>query len=135
MQASVSSKLSLKSRGIEYLHVLSSRSIASGLVIWSSEDLREIGDEDAIQGSLDDVTYKLWAMKEQDYVMKMMATGGSLIANESRKSTSWQWIEEGVQKIKEFAYTFPFKTTSVSVMLLMTTRIFITLCLHRKILG
>lgn len=69
---------------------------------------RDVGDVDVIQGNADGVTYNLWTMKEPDYVMKMMATSGILIAEESSRSTSRQWIEDGVQKRKEFSYKLPF---------------------------
>ncbi len=39
----------------------------------------EVGSVDAIQGSMEGVLYNLCAMKEPDYVVKMMATGGSLL--------------------------------------------------------
>jgi hypothetical protein len=38
----------------------------------------KVGDVDAITGVQDDVPYFIWGMKEPDYVMKMMATGGPL---------------------------------------------------------
>ena len=47
----------------------------------------EVGDTDAIQGSVDDIIYNLWGMKEPNYVMRMMATGGRLLADYTRKKT------------------------------------------------
>jgi hypothetical protein len=38
----------------------------------------KIGDVDAITGKQDNVPYFIWGMKEPDYVMRMMATGGPL---------------------------------------------------------
>ena len=70
--------------------------------------MKEVGEVDAIQGTEGGVTYNLWAMKEPDYTMKMMATSGSPISDDSCRSTTWQWIEGAVQKPKEFAYTLPF---------------------------
>lgn len=52
----------------------------------------KVGSVDAMQGSTDGVVYNLWAMKELVYVMKMMATRSSLIADESCYSTSHRWI-------------------------------------------
>ena len=52
--------------------------------------------------------YNLWAMKEPDYIMTMMATRGSLIADKTCRSTTSHWIEGDVNKQKEFAYTQPF---------------------------
>jgi hypothetical protein len=34
---------------------------------------------------MDGVTYNLWGMKEPDYVMRMMATGGPLVVYETCK--------------------------------------------------
>ena len=67
---------------------------------------REIGDVDAIQGTMEGVTYNLWAMKEPDFIMKMMATGGSLIVDYLCRSMS-HWFDAGVQMVKEFSYTLP----------------------------
>ncbi len=43
----------------------------------------QIGDSMAISGTLDGKEYFLWGLKEPSYVMKMMATGGLLLANKS----------------------------------------------------
>ena len=48
----------------------------------------EVDETEAIQGTQDGVTYNIWMMKEPDYVMKMMATGGNLIADQSCHSTT-----------------------------------------------
>ena len=45
----------------------------------------EVGETDAIQGPVDDVIYKLLGMKESNYVMSMMATGGRLLADDTCK--------------------------------------------------
>ena len=71
-------------------------------------ETKEVGDVDAVQGSEGGVTYNLWTMKEPNYTMKMMATSGSLMADETCRSTTRQWLEGGVEKMKEFAYTLPF---------------------------
>ena len=52
-------------------------------------ETKEVGDVDAVQGSEGGVTYNLWTMKEPDYTMKMMATSGSLLADETCRSTTW----------------------------------------------
>ena len=51
----------------------------------------EVGDTDAIQGTVDDVIYNLWGMKEPNYVMRMMATGGRLLADDTCKETVRRW--------------------------------------------
>ena len=53
----------------------------------------EVGDTDSIQGTVDDVIYNLWGMKEPNYVMRMMATGGRLLADYTRKKTVRRWNE------------------------------------------
>jgi hypothetical protein len=40
------------------------------------EDGVDVGDCHAIAGTQDGILYNLWGMKEPDYVMHMMATGG-----------------------------------------------------------
>jgi hypothetical protein len=46
---------------------------------------KAVGDVDQVTGVMDNVNYKLFDMKEPDYVMKMMATGGVLETNDSCK--------------------------------------------------
>ena len=41
-------------------------------------DLKEIGVTDSLPGTLDGVNFKVFCMKEEDYVMKLMATYGAL---------------------------------------------------------
>jgi hypothetical protein len=53
----------------------------------------KVGDSLAITGKLDGEEYFLWALKEPSYIMKMMATGGPLLANESCKEQKRRWIE------------------------------------------
>ena len=43
----------------------------------------KVGDSLAISGKLDGEEYFFWALKEPIYIMKMMATGGPLLANDS----------------------------------------------------
>ena len=66
-----------------------------------------MGAVDAVQGSQGSVRYNLWTMKELDYTLKMMATSGSLMANETCRSTTRRWLEGGAEKTKEFVYTVP----------------------------
>jgi len=44
-------------------------------------DDQEVGESAAISGKLDGEEYFLWGLKEPSYVMKMMATGGPIVAN------------------------------------------------------
>ncbi len=56
----------------------------------------------AISGVLDGVKYFLWGLKEPSYVMKMMATGGPLIANETCKDQQRRFNEGGVEVSRTF---------------------------------
>jgi hypothetical protein len=44
------------------------------------------GEVEAIEGTLSGTTYWLWGMKEPDYVMKIMATGGVLASDDTCKT-------------------------------------------------
>ena len=68
----------------------------------------QVGDFDAIQGVLDGTTYNLWGMKEPDYVMRMMATGGPLAALDSCRMAKRRWREGGVDCSRTFQYACPF---------------------------
>jgi hypothetical protein len=58
-----------------------------------------VGDSLAISGKLDDKEYFLWGLKEPSYVMKMVATGGPLLANESCGEQKRRWTEGGVKSV------------------------------------
>ncbi len=62
----------------------------------------EVGETEAIQGSLDGITNNLWMMKESDYIMKMMSTIENLIADRTCHSTTRCWMIDGAEKLKEF---------------------------------
>jgi hypothetical protein len=65
---------------------------------------KEVGDVDAIEGVLDGVKYTLWGMKEPNYIMRMMATGGALLSDFSCKTTTR--IYDDITKT--FQYTLPY---------------------------
>ena len=46
-----------------------------------------MGEIDSIQGKVDDVIYNLWEMKEPNYAMKIMSTGGRILADDICKGT------------------------------------------------
>jgi hypothetical protein len=56
----------------------------------------------AISGTLDGKEYFLWELKEPSYVMKMIATGGPLLANESCREQKRRWMEGGVEVAQRF---------------------------------
>ena len=51
----------------------------------------EVWEIDFIQVTVYDVIYNLWGMKEPNYVMRMMATGGRLLADDTCKETVRIW--------------------------------------------
>ena len=53
------------------------------------------GETDAIQGTVDDVIYHLWGMKEPNYTMRMMATDVQLLGGDTYKETDRRWKENG----------------------------------------
>jgi hypothetical protein len=57
---------------------------------------------------MEGMTYNLWGMKEPDYVMRMMATGGLLDANGSCRMASRRWNNGGVEVQRTFQYKCPF---------------------------
>ena len=60
-------------------------------------------------------------MKDTAYVMKMMATGGRLLADDTCKETVRIWNKNGEDVVKKFKYKLPFIGVFVTVMRLMTT--------------
>ncbi len=52
--------------------------------------------------------YNLWGMKEPNYVMQMMATGGPLGDNETCKETVHYWKDGGIEVCHCFQYKCPF---------------------------
>ena len=55
----------------------------------------KVGETYAIQGTVNDVIYNSWGMKENIYVMRMMATGGRLLADDVCRETVRRWNENG----------------------------------------
>jgi hypothetical protein len=68
----------------------------------------KVGDSLAITGKLDGEEYFFWALKEPSYIMKMMATGGPLLANDSCKKQKRKWIEGGVETSGTFQFPCPY---------------------------
>jgi len=67
-----------------------------------------VGDNHAILGTMDGVPYNLWGMKEPNYDMRMMATGGPLLVIETCKETVRKWMDNGVEVVRRFKYACPF---------------------------
>ena len=67
-----------------------------------------VGTSMAISGVLDGVKYFFWGLKEPTYVMKMMATGGPLIVNESCEEQKRWYKEDGVEVVRTFQFPLPY---------------------------
>ena len=50
-----------------------------------------VGEIYAIQVAVDDGIYHLWGMKDPTYVMRIVATGGRLFADDACKETVRRW--------------------------------------------
>ena len=82
----------------------------------------EVGKTDAIHATVDDVIYNLWGTKEPNYVIRMMATGGRLLAYETCKETVRIWKENGEDMVKKFKYKLPCDWNFRYPMRLMTKK-------------
>ena len=51
----------------------------------------ELEETDAIQGTVDGDIYNLWGTKDPIYLMRMIATGGRLLADDSCMETVRRW--------------------------------------------
>ena len=69
---------------------------------WFQE--KNVGDVDAIQGIDNGTPYFIWGMKEPEYIMRIMATGGALVADDTCKTAC---RGEGTARTT-FKYTKPF---------------------------
>ncbi len=82
-------------------------SLVPGEAIQSHFECKDVGDTDVLSGKLSGVEYFIWGMKEPDYVMKIMGTGGSLVT-EGCKETRRKWTDGNESHSKTFTYTRPF---------------------------
>ncbi len=62
----------------------------------------KVDDTLAISRKLDSEEYFLWNLKEPTYIMKMMATGGLLLANDTCAEQKRRWAEGGVERVEYF---------------------------------
>jgi hypothetical protein len=67
-----------------------------------------VGDSAAILGTLDGVKYFLWGLKEPQYVMKMMGTGGPLITNKTCKDQRQRFVKDRVEVSRTFQFPLPY---------------------------
>ena len=54
-------------------------------------DDKDVGDCNSWMGSIDEVPFHVYAMKEPDYVMSLMSTYGTNLRN--GKETSREWVD------------------------------------------
>jgi hypothetical protein len=83
-------------------------SMVPGNAMTEAFDEAQVGNSMAISGILNGIRYILWGLKEPSYVMKMMATGGPLISNDSCKMQKWKWIKGGVKMMRTFQFPLPY---------------------------
>ena len=69
---------------------------------------KDEGGVDSLHGSIDNVPYDIFCMKEPDYVMKIMATYGGLTAHEGQKESVRKWTVDGEPWESRFQYKIPF---------------------------
>ncbi len=78
---------------------------------------REVRDVNAVQGTIEGMPYNLWTMKEPDYIMKIMATSGSLIAGETCRSTIIIGLREALINKRSLLIHSNLTITSATIML------------------
>ncbi len=76
--------------------------VPGGKEMLQAFDKVNVGTSMAILGVLNGVKYFLWGLKEPMHVMKMMATGSPLIANETFKDQRRRYMEDGVIVLRTF---------------------------------
>ena len=62
----------------------------------------KVGETYSIQEKVNDFIYNLWGMKETTYVMRIMATGGRLLIDDTRKYTVRIWKENRDDVVNKF---------------------------------
>jgi hypothetical protein len=71
-------------------------------------DSKEIGQTDSLPGILDGQHFKVFCMKEEDYVMKLMATYGALRCVDEGATQRSVTRRSGIRENVSFNYTEPF---------------------------
>ena len=94
----------------------------------------KVGDSLAISRKLAGEEYFLWTLKEPSFIMKMMATGGPLLANDSCGEQKRRWTEGGGSR-ELGHFDSRARTTGItsSVTPLMTTTTCVMLSLRLSI--
>ena len=66
-------------------------------------DNKNVGDVDSWAGTLDNILFHVYAMKELDYVMSLMSLYGTN-DHDNRKETQWDWKEGAMMKSATFKF-------------------------------
>ena len=61
------------------------RYVAGDTIDAHMDSTKEIGETNSVHGTLDNVPYNIFSMREPDYVMKLMSTYGSLVVKGENK--------------------------------------------------
>ena len=69
---------------------------------------KEVGSTDSLKGTLEDVPYDIFCMKEPDYVMKIMSTYGGLFEKDGQKTSKRSFRIGNEDHNVEFKYKIPF---------------------------
>jgi len=69
---------------------------------------KAVGAVDDVSGLFHGIKYNIWCMKELEYVMQIMATGGSLSAVGGKKVKRF-WRSGGEDNFSIFTYARPFE--------------------------
>jgi hypothetical protein len=68
-------------------------------------DFKEVGETDSLPGTLDGTNFKVFCMKEEDYVMKLMATYGALRTVDEGATQRSITRQSGIRENVSFKYT------------------------------
>ena len=71
-------------------------------------ETKSVGETDVISGKLSGIEYFIWGMKEPDYVMKIMGSGGALVLD-GCKVVRRKWKDGNESHTQQFTYTKPFQ--------------------------
>ena len=69
---------------------------------------KDIGETDSLPGTLDGINFEVFCMKEEDYVMKLMATYGALRPMEGGETKRSLTRRNGTRENVSFVYNEPF---------------------------
>ena len=68
----------------------------------------DINTVDSLYGTLEDIPYNIFCLKESEYVMKIMVTYSFLVEPDGQVKSSWKSRENEEKKTKTFKYNEPF---------------------------